>query len=57
MVMALYGYGPIWLWPYMVMALYGYGAIQLWPYRGIHRVVAYIVMAHIVMAHYSHGPV
>ena len=43
-VMALYSYGPIWLWPdivmalysygpiwYIIMARYSYGPIQLWP--------------------------
>ena len=30
--MALFSYGPIWLWPYSVMALYSHGPIQLWPY-------------------------
>ena len=29
--MALYGYGPVWLWPCMVMALYSYGPVWLWP--------------------------
>ena len=28
-VMALYSYGPIWLWLYIVMALYSYGATVL----------------------------
>ena len=31
-VMALYSYGPILLWPYIVMALYSDGPIQLWPH-------------------------
>ena len=26
-VMALYSYGPTWLWPYIVMVLYSYGPV------------------------------
>ena len=37
MVTALYGYGPIKLWPYMVMALYSYGPMKLWPDVGMAR--------------------
>ena len=41
-VMALYSYGPILLWPYIVIALYGYNPILLSPY--------------IVIALYSYRP-
>ena len=30
-VMALYSYGPIFLWPYIVMALYSYGLYSYGP--------------------------
>ena len=65
-VMALYSYGPIQLWPYIVMALHSHGPIYLWPCI----VMAYIVMAYdgfvpleiylwpyIVIALHSHGPI
>ena len=49
--MALYSYGPIWVWrytvtAYIVVALYSYGPIQSSPYT----VVAYAAMASVVMA-------
>ena len=67
-VMALYSYGPMYLWPYIVTALcsygpYSYGPIYLWAYIALaYTVVAYIamaytVMAYIVMALYSYGPI
>ena len=46
MVMALYSYGPMQLWPYTVRVLYSYG-LRLWPYIAIPYVV-------IVLCSYGH---
>ena len=50
MVMALYTYGPVWLWPILVWPIY------LWPYLVMANVeMACIVMVYIVMTLYSYG--
>ena len=54
-LMALYGYGPAWLWPCIVMALYSYG---LYSY-GLcsYGLCSYgWLQPYIVMALYSYGP-
>ena len=35
--MALYTYGPAWLWLYIVTTLYSYGPLQSWPLEIWHQ--------------------
>ena len=55
MLMALYGYGPAWLWPCIVIALYSY---DLYSY-GLcsYGICSYgWLQPYIIMALYSYGP-